>query len=150
MKQHITPKQLNELSKKGKERLRKWWKPKEGDFVYGENRYLEKSSSIFTQGCTSKTELHCSCGRVECGDVYKKSEALPLLSIGQMIEFLMKHDKHRTFISWNTVFDVQYIGRTWFGKIELDKKNVKIVFRDGYGMGELVDTLWYACKEILK
>lgn len=59
MKQRITTKQLNELSEKGKKRLRKWWKEKKiGDISEWKQTYK----------------------------AYKYT--LPLFNIGQMIEFL--------------------------------------------------------------
>ena len=66
MKQHITPEQLNELSDKSKDKLRKWWKPEVGDINQDGHAYV----------VSHKSEL------------FKKTKDLPLLSIGQMIEFL--------------------------------------------------------------
>ena len=70
MKQNITEKQLNELSEKGKKRLRKWWKPKTGDFMISDLSDGSKSVGFVVQ-----SEL---VGGTD----------LPLLSIGQMIEYL--------------------------------------------------------------
>lgn len=64
MKQHITPEQLNELSEKGRERLRKWWKPDFDTITYYDAKTDKKVKSE------------------------PLTEHLPLLSIGQMIEFL--------------------------------------------------------------
>lgn len=59
MKQHITPKQLNELSNKGIERLRKWWIKK------GFEHPTHNDPKVYVLGLIQ-----------------------PLLSIGQMLEFL--------------------------------------------------------------
>ena len=66
MKQHITVEQLNQLSEKGKEKLREWW---EKDIV--EVDESKKQPEMICFG-------------------YKD---LPLLSIGQMIEFLIENNK---------------------------------------------------------
>lgn len=63
MKQHITIEQLNELSDKAKEKLREWWEPEEYPF-YDDEREMQ--------------------------DLY---EMFPLMSIGQMIEFLDYHNR---------------------------------------------------------
>lgn len=79
MKQHITIKQLNELSDKGKERLRKWWKPQFGDFAMENEGWHE-----------------ITLGGLQAFDLERQAEERrnchPLLSIGQMIEFLTDHD----------------------------------------------------------
>ena len=92
MKQHITPKQLNELSEKGKERLRKlaWDSPYE---VTEENK-----------------------------------NGLPLLSIGQMIEFL----REKTTIT------------IYMETLIIGVNEAKIEYK------ELSDALWKACKEVLE
>ena len=71
MKKEITQKQLNELSKKGKERLWKWCK---------EKLYLSLDMS-------KPITLYHPDGKDN------SSYKLPLLSIGPMIEFLLDHDK---------------------------------------------------------
>ena len=94
MKQHITPKQLNELSEKGYKKLVDW----------AEDRNRVKG---------------------EVGTVY------PLLSIGQMIEFL----------------DGKFIN-FWRGQ----RKDWLIVIDDNHEVivkKELCDCLWEAVKEIL-
>jgi len=88
MKQHITVKQLNELSEKGKKRLRKWW---------------------------------------DKDEQYVKHYPLPLLSIGQMIEFLVKND----------AFD-----DNWQGSVILPCRFDEI--------NKLCDALFSAVKEVLE
>lgn len=73
MKQRIKIEQLNELSDEQKERLREWWNPSSGDAYY----YV-KINSTGNVPWSNKTW--------ENDDMKKRT--LPLLSIGQMIEFL--------------------------------------------------------------
>lgn len=83
MKQHITLRQLNELSDKAKERLRDWWKPNEGDLVHA------PSNSPFSEEVLSNIRPRLL-GGVTYGvkDDPDYKGIAPLLSIGQMIEFL--------------------------------------------------------------
>lgn len=75
MKQHITRKQLNGLSKKGKDRLREW------------NGDPRKMSTRTTPNPEEQYLL----------DIYAD---LPLLSIGKMIEFLDEHVDHMDLRLW--------------------------------------------------
>lgn len=102
MKQHITEEQLNELSEKGKERLRKWWKPKEYDL------YMNEEGEVSSVWC--------------CEDDVTSTD-MPLLSIGQMIEFLNE-----------------------YGEIYLG--TVKIITWEP--TQELFDVLWQSVKEVLE
>ena len=78
MKQRITTKQLRELTKEQEKRLKGWWKPQEGDLFMGREG-IETVVSLFEED--GKEWIHygggCSRGHI-----------LPLLSIGQMLEFL--------------------------------------------------------------
>lgn len=93
MKQYITPKQLNELSKKGKINYFEW--------------------------CWKKGLVKQTSGAVDVKDY-------PLLSIGQMIEFLDENNKASSFLVSFVAGDYEY------------RK-----------VSELADALWQACKEIL-
>ncbi len=126
MRQHISIKQLNELSEKGKERLKKWWKPLGNEYIY---------SPYYTKGIKVGWSI------MQMNDTWAKDwekmkeldwvkESLPLLSIGNMIEFLNN------------------------ASIDVKLKNGKL-----YGLGyingnrsgkELVDILWSAVKEKLE
>lgn len=114
MKQHITAKQLNELSGEGKEKLREWWKPQEGDWLV--NKAIHPKS-----GKKHEIEL---CMSSPTAFVWKPmiNKALPLLSIGQMIEFLDGYSKK----AWGFM-----INHPW-------------------QTSTLCDELWKAVKEILK
>ena len=100
MKQHISVEQLNELSDKGKEKLRKW---------VLEKRYYSTLNPI-------------------------RNKELPLLSIGQMIEFLDYRVK-----GWQYTNDP--LGKYWTIWSSTDKK---------FESKELADALWEACKKVLK
>jgi len=121
MKQHITPKQLNELSKIGKEKLRKWWEPRRGDRFHGKNKWFPTYVVSYEAIGLTRKNL--------------KKQVLPLLSLGQMLEFLEKR-----------LPDVSYqhegYGNGWsirYGESDNDRKIYK----------NLADVLWEACKEIL-
>ena len=122
MKQHITVEQLNELSEKGKEKLRKWWKPIVGDW-FDDDGYMRIIPDDETKGAFVLNSFHT-----------------PLLSIGQMIEFLDEHLK----TDWSICSgkNLLFFGRSdrneIYGKIPQNRK------------GELCDALWKAVKEVLE
>ena len=90
MKQNITPKQLEELSKKGKERLRKWWKPKWWHLFIWTKKGQKGVGG--TGGFNPEAEVILISNYIESSKYLKKHKEqgwlLPLLSIGQMLEFL--------------------------------------------------------------
>lgn len=115
MKQHITIEQLNELSSEGKNKLREWWKPQVGDFfmtrysptyvVYGrDSDELDASEpQLLTDqpvdsgyyGWNNYENFPPDERNEEKMERYKevRKDALPLLSIGQMIEFIGEKNK---------------------------------------------------------
>ena len=111
MRQHITPKQLNELSKEGKAKLRKWcFNYPEEDGRWDEMLLVDLKTNVIH----SLSEEHLLHEWLE--------KAYPLLSIGQMFEFLNKNDKK----AWG-----------WY-------------FSDGpHVTKDIVGILWEACKEVL-
>ena len=119
MKQHITPKQLNELSGKGKRRLWEWWKPEKGNFCYPSLKANSVKMCRFDEF------------NKRSGSRYN----YPLLSIGQMLEFLEENTESqfsifRRTLDWKFIYEgVDY------GKIV---------------GGELCDALWEAVKERLE
>jgi len=115
MKQHITSKQLNELSDKGKERLREWCEDKK----YGK----EKIEELKWQG----------------GDI--RHWKIPLLSIGQMIEFL---DEKGEYLLLDLNKDHLWCNATNHTTIHSGIGNINIFDI------ELCDALWEAVKEVLK
>jgi hypothetical protein len=70
MKQKITTKQVQELTAEQQQRLRAWWTPQEGDYIADGNH---EEMIYYLNGI-------------------RKSKVLPLLSLGQMIEWLHTAD----------------------------------------------------------
>jgi hypothetical protein len=119
MKQYITPKQLYQLSEKGKKKLNKWWIKREyagGSMFDGYNTY-----------------------------------PLPLLNIGEMIEFLNgETDWYLRIGHWmnpgagDEKYTFNHMG--WVvGDYRIDE-SFDIEIWDGK---ELCDALWEAVKDIL-
>lgn len=123
MKQHITPEQLAELTPAQREALREWWRPAEGDMFY------------IKHGVTGVIHLLPICTPPimwvgnDPGYEFRKAESLPLLSIGQCIEYL--EDKRID----------------WPGELFFLKSPIGIVRKD-YN-GELIDALWTEIKAVL-
>lgn len=143
MKQHITVEQTNELSDKGKKRLRAWWKQEEGDKCYIFPRKL--------YGLEHKEWVHADTynprGReLFIGEKFDyeesvsarffDSDAHPLLSIGQMIQYLDEHISNKWFLHTQD--------KMLFWGYKSEEEN-----SFDYSDGELCDALWSACKEIL-
>lgn len=138
MKQHITVEQLNQLSEEAKERLREWWEPNEGDWFYDYTRRdYTYSDDLTNQYAGQWVEMLYSSRGDDYESIYPKELALPLLSIGQMIEFLVingrpiKVDRYR---DWH-IFDASDgdVFLTWDKDI----------------FPELCDALWEAVKHVL-
>lgn len=113
MKQYITIEQLNELSYDAKRALRKWWKPKLGDWYVCEHPAWSKTPALATY------KHHA----------WKSKRGYPLLSIGQMIEFLNEHPEK---------FDLSKRGQWGDGYFDFNWD------------GELCDMLWEQVKEVLE
>jgi hypothetical protein len=82
MKQRITIEQLNELTYEQKEKLRNWWwssNPSMSDVYVVKNRFDD---------ITQYEGLHVLAMRKNFSEDYHIGEAIPLITIGQMIEFL--------------------------------------------------------------
>lgn len=121
MKQNITVEQVNELSEKQKEYLRKWWKPKVYDLI----RNCKGRQSIITL---------IEDDRIEDDDciydhIGENLLALPLLSIGQMIQYLSVSESP----------SIEFKNGQWE------------VCHDGpmFNSGELADSLWEGVKRRL-
>ena len=85
MKQHITVEQLNELSEKGNEIFRKWGKPEVGDwFLPGSKNWPPNKETLIE-------DLGGTIGFNVSYSKNGKNTACILLSIGQMIKFLVDH-----------------------------------------------------------
>ena len=132
MKQNITTDQLNELTEKGKEKLRKWWIP-----YYGNEVLCENSTWTCLLGTNSYKHYfpailleYAKCNSDQCHhqEIRKnKKDHLPLLSIGQMIEFLDQ----------NILDDI--LAPNMVGECEgfIEKE-------------QLCDSLWESVKEVLE
>ena len=139
MKQHITPKQLNELSENGKDKLRKWWKPQGNEFLY---------TPEYEMGTrTKKWSVMQNCDAwAEDWERYKKDFewcrlALPLLSIGQMVEFLGKDWAKLTLKAWEKPMGpLAKCPPPW--AIDVPSRVL--------GRENLCNNLWEAVKEVLE
>ena len=128
MKQNITAEQLNELSDKGKEKVRNWCEKKDyGGYVLIK-RVNKPPANEFT---------------------------MAFLSIGQMIEFLDEHNwKENLVITKSGPHKIVKLPgqeklpdeteRAWYCA-DLQEGMVT----RGYGNKELTDSLWEACKDVL-
>jgi len=120
MKQHIQVKQLGRLSRKGRKRLAKWWTPEQGDWVA---EYIKEPSYKCVNMCTvgvDEREWHLK-------------YSLPLLSIGQMIEFLDENNRGHegaNILPLVKSFDKDYV--------------------DVEPVDKWCDALWEATKEVLE
>lgn len=124
MRQHISVEQLNELSDKGKEKLREWYKKYKHEIIPG----------------SSTTDI----GQGTYFD--------PLLSIGQMIEFLedqqltVENMEQYKNIYWTVYLSNKYADDSVTWKNEKGEE----VFTKIFTSAELVDALWEAVKQVLE
>lgn len=132
MEQRITPEMLAELSDEQKERLRKWWKPQQGDWVYNGH-------------CEALLHTDADTGWIMWGGYFYISKAdswddaipeiktacLPLLSIGQCMELL------RDKAPWQLG---ELLGDIIMPDIVVDKNGKEL---------ELIVALWQAVKAAL-
>jgi hypothetical protein len=137
MKRRITSNQLQELTDEQKQKLRERWKPESGDWFYG--TYGNDESGFKTTpdeyGEHILTPYYTDCGHYGAGlnpdDCFCRpdSNALPLLSVSQMIELLQ--EKH-------PVMEIERrLGIEYGWNIE------------HYRAFELADVLWIMVKEVL-
>ena len=141
MKQNININQLNELSSKGKKRLRKWWEPSQGDF------------HVFNWNLDSRKPKDYGLDMVhDCGSVEARREndddSLPLLSIGQMIEFLYDNNIQIVFTS-NDTAQVSTAPNGHFSLAYFDQSNPSPKLNENT-RNEVVDLFWEAVKEVLE
>lgn len=124
MKQRITIEQLNELTEEQMQQLREWWKPNRGDMFF----YPERNLVLLVEAASDD-------GIESAGNLIKKLACLPLLSIGQMIEFL-DPDGCTIFAFCNMiaaeplVYEASVNGEQFYG-------------------ANMCDALWEAVKQIL-
>lgn len=143
MKQHITIDDLNKLSDKGKERLRKWWKPEYGD-NYAYHKYTHKGIWKYEEHIYVDEIGYDLIDPTIASDIIPNKRDYPLLSIGQMIEFLDEYTNNKGWF-------MQNIYLTAIGGYTLEKPK-----EEGYWIArllqtlELCDVLWEACIEKLE
>lgn len=146
MKQYISEKQINELSGEGKERLGEWWEPVRGDLCvhdYGGVCVITNNHTYeLVAGYEPRPGVKVD---VQIMKMPKK-EFLPLLSIGQMIEFL---DEHIDSSISSLAIDR---GEHQWHVYALDSIPTKPGIGNGcpFVVPELCDALWEATKKILE
>jgi len=119
MKQHINKDQLGELGNKQRQALRDWWKPSEGDWVY---------TTAWADSETKNDLVICMSS--PAGMIWSAllKEGMPLLSIGQMIEFLedsghWTHNKSMVSLNLREASITNICDTLWEAvKKELEKK----------------------------
>lgn len=121
MKQRITPKQLTELNHEHKLRLLSLWIPQNGDFYiwYGEKYGTGKEIYIVDDSFITE-------------DTEAKLFALPILSIGQMIELIQEKKPLKS------------ISKSRYDKWSINIETATLGYKD-----EICDSLWEAVTRIL-
>lgn len=156
MKQHITPKQLNELSEKGKKRLRRWWKPRDGDIFRFGGEELKWEAIV-----CDDTRKMCDWEKKITNEEYENEPIYPLLSIGQMVEFLSeKKEEEHLLITDGLDYFFQEVD---IGGKKSKKWKIQVASTDDYigkaGISangfviikkQFCDALWKAVKEKLE
>lgn len=151
MKQHITPDQLWELSEQKMIKLREGIKLRYGDLIYdkyfdkAENRDVFYTAAFMYEDADKMWVSHRSFPEIE--KVFevtgsgKKTAYLPLLSIGQMIEFIdcKAVDKKKAGNSWQHV-----LGEHYNKPFSYDPEDCFLPDAD-----EFCDALWEVVKQIL-
>ena len=132
MKQFITIDQLSELSDQAKQRLGEWIH-RNPSFVPLDLPLKDQSYQvIWTEPKTPNNKTYW----------------LPLLSIGQMIEFL---DNHNSYEVLGEPYDGGFICKGYRGEhIRWEVTPSGKAFPERYVAEELCDSLWEAVKEILE
>ena len=132
MKQHITVDQLNELSEKGKDKLRKWYRPQVGDMYF--ITWFDNKIGSWTQ---EEFDLISRGANLDHnGDI--NYFRWPFLSIGQMIEFL--DEQVNGLVLDFTLINGCVDGNAYINGETLSTLNPK----------QFCDALWEAVKEVLE
>lgn len=135
MKQHITLTDLEQLSEKGKVNLREWWRPKEGDKTH---IILDIDGIAYKICYLTKERMNIVTG----GEIWT-----PLLSIGQMIEYLTENGYEITLS--HARYGENPNTEWWLDNISSPKLEGRIFSESHRTNNELADVLWQACVEIL-
>ncbi|MDR0269585.1 hypothetical protein [Paenibacillus sp.] len=138
MKQRITIENLNELSTEQKERLRKWWM---GSNPGISDLYVVK---VKFDDVISYEGPFVNSGHRDFNEDYYKGEALPLLSIGQMIEIVQGNLKNGLVIEYTNDKVSNYLH--WeIPRFNLPDNRLNNVITNP----ELCDSLWLAIITVL-
>lgn len=150
MKQHITPEDLNQLTQKGRVRLREWWKPNPSDesvIIYpDEDDYLVGKDDYLVRGVRAHDEY----GDFDRENKIYDDEFLvyPLLSIGQCIQFLYDHDTRYRIEAFDTkqvqVSQLGHYGLSWYSRGDKGVSTGNLI------KNELIDSLWEVVKQVLE
>lgn len=135
MKQHLELADLDKLTPEGKERLRKWWTPSKGDHIVQDvTRYGKREVDEYLVCQAEKLGPYWTIAIDFEYDTVSKKDCLPLLSIGQLIEFIMEYANNIEIIMDDSDL-------TWHVRVG----------DDSYGSPdiEFIDALWDAALEIL-
>lgn len=142
MKQHITKEQLEELSESGKDRLREWWVPLRGDWV------AEGSKEFVLTAL--EDEGYYVIEDESFRHAIEKKDMLPLLSIGQMIQFL-----NREYVEFYMLDEDNFPDN--YEELQgkppcIDCWYVRVVGKGEHSHieKELADALWEACRVVLE
>ncbi len=148
MKQHITVEQLNELTDRQRDKLRDWWEPRKGDIIYCEPLDPDEQGRLDIYFSGMRDDFRIDLNNKKMVSIannqnvftldnlewnHSDYKAFPLLSVGQMIEFLSKKEDVLDRIKYDGVyFKIKTIRKEWSKASE-----------------ELCDALWEAVKSIL-
>lgn len=134
MKQHITLDQLEQLSETEQAILRKQWRVSYGQLaVYRQHIFVVKEYDEKTNTIRDLQD-HIEYSEVMRTNLYPKSECLPLLDIGQMIELLYNH---------HTCIQLEIGTKGFYSEIKAGVKNKQ-------GAEEVCDALWDGTVHLLK
>lgn len=134
MKQHITPQDLDQLTPAGKEKLRAWWKPNVGDFYIDRVYVPHKDVGEFLV-VEEGEGYHNEIDELLAEKEIEPDETLPLLSIGQMIQYLKDTNN-----IWSSPYDGGFLCYSEEFGWSVDCGDSK---------KELCDALWSAVVELL-
>jgi len=140
MKQHISKENLSELSPDQQEKLRSLWQPQQGDdfLILLEYEGIVKE---YRNGKVSDYIDPLPDDYIEY-DEWDKSQCLPLLNIGQMIDLINEEWKREYNADSDSVFiEISYrVCGHWINGKQCDVGN---------GKDSLCNALWDAVKSIL-
>ncbi len=139
MKQYIAIEQLRELTPEQQIKLREWWQPQKYERVAYTYRYNNnwETSEILIKGLYNHNPTKVEEESDLDGEyVFMKDNCLPLLNIGQCIEYLRKYDLD--------INDTSLKDKEWCVDLNRGDSNLYL-FRSN----ELIDALWEAIKTYL-